>query len=107
MHGDSLKLRIPKDELQGDLSKLSTPNGDMQGDSLKLSTTNGDSQGDSPKLSIPKVILRKLSNFIDISDFVTNNRHLWKGLIFFFHSNKTAAEAHREFQKEELGFLVI
>ena len=28
-----------------------------------------------------------------------NNRHLWKVLIFFFHSKKTVAEAHRELQK--------
>ena len=34
-----------------------------------------------------------------MSHFVTNNRHLREVLIFFFHSNKTAAEAHRELQK--------
>ena len=34
-----------------------------------------------------------------MSDFVPNNRHLWEVLIFFFHSKKTAAEAHRELQK--------
>ena len=28
-----------------------------------------------------------------------NNRHLWEVLIFFFHSKKTVAEAHRELQK--------
>ena len=28
-----------------------------------------------------------------------NNRHLREVLIFFFHSKKTAAEAHRELQK--------
>ena len=34
-----------------------------------------------------------------MSDFVVNNRHLREVLIFFFHSKKTAAEAHREVQK--------
>ena len=34
-----------------------------------------------------------------MSDFVPNNRHLRVVLIFFFHSKKTAAEAHRELQK--------
>ena len=34
-----------------------------------------------------------------MSDFVPNNRHLWEVLIFFFHSKKTAAEAHRDLQK--------
>ena len=34
-----------------------------------------------------------------ISDFVPNNRHLREVLIFFFHSKKTVAEAHRELQK--------
>ena len=34
-----------------------------------------------------------------ISDFVPNNRHLREVLIFFFHSKKTGAEAHRELQK--------
>ena len=34
-----------------------------------------------------------------ISDFVSNNRHLQEVLIFFFHSKKTAAEAHQELQK--------
>ena len=34
-----------------------------------------------------------------MSDFVPNNRHLLEVLIFFIHSKKTAAEAHREFQK--------
>ena len=34
-----------------------------------------------------------------MSDFVPNNRHLREVLIFFFHSKKTAAEAHRELQK--------
>ena len=33
-----------------------------------------------------------------MSDFVPNNRHLREVLIFFFHSKKTAAEAHRELQ---------
>ncbi|KAL3289570.1 hypothetical protein HHI36_022984 [Cryptolaemus montrouzieri] len=32
-------------------------------------------------------------------DFVPNNRHLREVSIFFFHSKKTAAEAHRELQK--------
>ena len=36
---------------------------------------------------------------VKISDFVPNNRHLRKVLIFFLHSKKTAAEAHRELQK--------
>ena len=36
---------------------------------------------------------------VKISDFVPNNRHLREVLIFFFHSKKTAAEAHRELQK--------
>ena len=34
-----------------------------------------------------------------MSDFVPNNRHLREVLIFFFHSKKTATEAHRELQK--------
>ena len=34
-----------------------------------------------------------------MSDFVPNNRHLLEVLIFFFHSKKTAAEAHQELQK--------
>ena len=34
-----------------------------------------------------------------MSDFVPNNRHLREVLIFFFHSKKTAAEAHRGLQK--------
>ena len=34
-----------------------------------------------------------------MSDFVPNNRHLREVLIFFFHSKKTAAEAHQELQK--------
>ena len=34
-----------------------------------------------------------------MSDFVPNNRRLREVLIFFFHSMKTAAEAHREPQK--------
>ena len=34
-----------------------------------------------------------------MSDFVPNNCHLREVLIFFFHSKKTAAEAHRELQK--------
>ena len=34
-----------------------------------------------------------------MSDFVPNNRNLRVVLIFFFHSKKTAAEAHRELQK--------
>ena len=34
-----------------------------------------------------------------MSDFVPNNRHLREVLIFFFHSKKAAAEAHRELQK--------
>ena len=36
---------------------------------------------------------------VEMSDFVANNRHLWEVLIFFFHSNKTATEAHQELQK--------
>ena len=32
-------------------------------------------------------------------DFVPNNLHLQEVLIFFFHSKKTAADAHRELQK--------
>jgi len=37
---------------------------------------------------------------VKMSDFVpNNNRHLRGVLIFFFHSKKTAAEAHRELQK--------
>ena len=38
-----------------------------------------------------------------MSHFVPNNRHLREVLIFFFHSKKTAAEAHREFQKVYRG----
>ena len=34
-----------------------------------------------------------------MSDFVPNNRHLREVLIFFFHSKKTTAKAHRELQK--------
>ena len=34
-----------------------------------------------------------------MSNFVSNNCHLREVLIFFFHSKKTAAEAHRELQK--------
>ena len=34
-----------------------------------------------------------------MSDFVTNNRNLWEVLIFYFHSKKTAAEAHRKLKK--------
>ena len=34
-----------------------------------------------------------------MSDFVPNNRQLRGVLIFFFHSKKTATEAHRELQK--------
>ena len=36
---------------------------------------------------------------VKMSHFVPNNRHLREVLIFFFHLMKTAAEAHREFQK--------
>ena len=36
---------------------------------------------------------------LKVSDFVPNNRHLREVLIFFFHAKKSAAEAHREFQK--------
>ena len=36
---------------------------------------------------------------VKMSDFVPNNRHFREVLIFFFHSKKTAAEAHRELQK--------
>ena len=36
---------------------------------------------------------------LKMSDFVPNNLHLREVLIFFFHSKKTAAEAHRELQK--------
>ena len=32
-------------------------------------------------------------------DFVSNNRNLQEVLIFFFHSKKTVAEAHRKLQK--------
>ena len=34
-----------------------------------------------------------------MSDYVPNNRNLREVLIFFFHSKKTAAEAHLELQK--------
>ena len=34
-----------------------------------------------------------------MSDFVPNNRLLREVLIFFFHSKKTTAKAHREHQK--------
>ena len=34
-----------------------------------------------------------------MSDFVPNNRYLRAVLIFFFHSKKTAPEAHRELQR--------
>ena len=34
-----------------------------------------------------------------MSDFVPNNCHLVKVLIFVFHSKKTAAEAHRDLPK--------
>ena len=36
---------------------------------------------------------------VKMSDFVPNNRHLREVLIFFLHSKKTAAEAHRELHK--------
>ena len=36
---------------------------------------------------------------VKVSDFVPNNRHLREVLIFFFHSKKTAAKAHRHLQK--------
>ena len=36
---------------------------------------------------------------VKMSNFVPNNRHLQEVLILFFHSKKTAAEAHRELQK--------
>ena len=36
---------------------------------------------------------------VKMSDFVPNNRHSRQLLIFFFHSKKTAAEAHQELQK--------
>ena len=36
---------------------------------------------------------------VKMSNFMLNNRHLRKVLIFFFHSKKTVAEAHRELQK--------
>ena len=36
---------------------------------------------------------------VKMSDFVPNNCHLREVLIFFFHSKKTAAEAHRELHK--------
>ena len=36
---------------------------------------------------------------VEMSDFVPNNRNLREVLIFFFHSKKTAAEAHRELQE--------
>ena len=36
---------------------------------------------------------------VKMSNFVSNNCHLREVLIFFFHSKKTAAEAHRELQK--------
>ena len=40
-----------------------------------------------------------MSDFVKMSDFVTNNRHLREMLIFFFHSKKTTAEAYRELRK--------
>ena len=36
---------------------------------------------------------------VKMCDFVPNNRHLREVLIFFFHSKKTAAEAHRKLHK--------
>ena len=36
---------------------------------------------------------------VKMSDFVPNNRHLRKEMIFFFYSKKTAAEANQELQK--------
>ena len=36
---------------------------------------------------------------VKMSDFVPNNRHLLEVLIFFFHTKKTAAKAHRDLQK--------
>ena len=36
---------------------------------------------------------------VKMSDFMPNNHHLRKVLIFFFHSKKTTAEAHRQLQK--------
>ena len=52
--------------------------------------------------------LRQISDFlfalytcgcVKMSNFVPNNRHLQEVLIFFFHSKKTAAQAHRDLQK--------
>ena len=40
-----------------------------------------------------------LKGCVKMSDFVLNNRNLREVLIFFFHSKKTVAEAHRELQK--------
>ena len=36
---------------------------------------------------------------VQMSDFAPNNHHLREVLMFFFHSKKTAAEAHWELQK--------
>ena len=36
---------------------------------------------------------------VEMSDFVPNNRHLREVSIFFFHSQKAAAESHCELQK--------
>ena len=36
---------------------------------------------------------------VKMSDFVPKNRHLREVLISFFHSKKTAAEAHRSSKK--------
>ena len=36
---------------------------------------------------------------VKMSDFVPNNGHFREVLIFFFHSKKTSAEAHRELKK--------
>ena len=36
---------------------------------------------------------------VKMSDFVPHNRYLREVLIFFFHLQKTVAEAHRELQK--------
>ena len=38
-------------------------------------------------------------DYVKMTDFVPNNRHLREVLLFFFHSKKTATEAHRELIK--------
>ena len=45
------------------------------------------------------VLASYILSCVKMSDFVLKNRHLREVLLFFFHSNKTATEAHWEIEK--------